>query len=336
MTKDYTDYRKDYSKSITANTTRDYEYRKPAAKALNIYQIIRCLMAEHVVDEHEADKQKIATLEQKLHELERRFHEHVALDTVANEVVRSYADIVKNTLSVMNHGNTSSIYARADEIDVAVLESLTRAQAAGEIRLKLAAEKFHHFSYFYFAEPPALGEIYANRQMLLRPIEWLTYLNNTVDRMKIAYYPCNINVHLEGTQEEFLHNGKHGKVKAHDGFVSYVFANMIENAVKFSRSFDEQHNTVYKDVDIQVRPADKGNLSITAIDQGIGMNDECLSMVFTPGFQYNNKGLRREYEGLGVGLYTSRQILGIIGGNITITSKPGEGTKTELILPLAA
>jgi signal transduction histidine kinase len=54
--------------------------------------------------------------------------------------------------------------------------------------------------------------------------------------------------------------------------------------------------------------------------------------VLTPFGQVDSK-LSRKYEGTGLGLPLSQALVRLHGGDLSIASKPGEGTTVTIILP---
>lgn len=71
--------------------------------------------------------------------------------------------------------------------------------------------------------------------------------------------------------------------------------------------------------------------TLTIADTGIGIRPEDLPRVFEKGFTgYNG---RENQKSTGLGLYLCRRILRKLGGEITLTSRPGQGTIVRLLLP---
>ena len=73
---------------------------------------------------------------------------------------------------------------------------------------------------------------------------------------------------------------------------------------------------------------DAGSVSVTVGDNGAGMSPESLSEIFN--LFVSTKGAR----GTGLGLTVSRKILREHGGDILVTSRPGEGSTFVLTFPL--
>ena len=74
---------------------------------------------------------------------------------------------------------------------------------------------------------------------------------------------------------------------------------------------------------------DGSDVRIVVIDSGGGISPEDLGHVLDPFFS-------TKAEGTGLGLPIARQIAAAHGGSLRIESAPGEGTRVEVRLPLAA
>jgi CheY-like chemotaxis protein len=93
-----------------------------------------------------------------------------------------------------------------------------------------------------------------------------------------------------------------------------VLLNVLSNGVKYNR----QGGTVTIG---GARPAD-GRLRITIADTGQGLTPEEIAGLFTP---FNRLNAKSDVEGTGMGLAITKRLVEIMGGNIGVTSVPGEG-----------
>lgn len=103
-----------------------------------------------------------------------------------------------------------------------------------------------------------------------------------------------------------------------------VINNLIANAVKYSRPGP---------IWIAAR-ADESFVTVTVVDQGIGMSDETQARVFDKFFRSTE--IAKTHSGLGIGLYIAAQIVNDHDGAIQIKSTVGSGTTMSVTLPVAA
>ncbi len=83
---------------------------------------------------------------------------------------------------------------------------------------------------------------------------------------------------------------------------------------------------------IHVTVERRGDLArLTVEDAGVGIPPERLPRLFD---RFDRAGARRDYGGLGLGLYVARAIVARHGGTIHASSRPGEGSTFVVELPL--
>ena len=77
------------------------------------------------------------------------------------------------------------------------------------------------------------------------------------------------------------------------------------------------------------------NVVAAVLDDGVGIDTEAMATLFTRfshGSEHTTRGGRESY---GIGLALVREIAQAHGGDITVTSTPGEGATFALTLPAA-
>lgn len=100
--------------------------------------------------------------------------------------------------------------------------------------------------------------------------------------------------------------------------------NLVSNACKFTRDGE---------VVLDVRESGNNQVEIVVRDTGIGMDAEQQKRVFEPFVQADASTARR-YGGTGLGLAISRRYCELLGGTLTVSSAPGEGSEFIMRLPL--
>ena len=117
-------------------------------------------------------------------------------------------------------------------------------------------------------------------------------------------------------------------LRPHDGVtgcwdefrVEQVIVNLLTNALRYGCG---------QPVEVSVeRSGDMVRIDVR--DQGKGIASSDLERIFEP---YERGARNGEPKGLGLGLYISRQLAISHGGELRVTSKPGEGSVFSLVLP---
>ncbi len=103
----------------------------------------------------------------------------------------------------------------------------------------------------------------------------------------------------------------------------HILQNIISNAVKFTEKGKVEINAV--------EAGDEMLISIT--DTGIGISEGDLPYIFDE-FRQADEGSSRKFGGTGLGLAIAKKFTDLLEGEISVESKPGQGTTFMLRLPL--
>ncbi len=103
-----------------------------------------------------------------------------------------------------------------------------------------------------------------------------------------------------------------------------VLINVLSNAVKFTPEGGS--------VTISAKRETGGGIIIAIKDTGIGMAEEDIEIALTPFGQVDSR-LQRKYEGTGLGLPLSKNLIELHSGTIDIKSNPKVGTTVFLTIP---
>ena len=110
-----------------------------------------------------------------------------------------------------------------------------------------------------------------------------------------------------------------------------ILTNLAGNAVKFSGGRAQTRGRVA--LRVEVAQATPLVLRVHVIDNGIGMTPEAIARVFVP-FAQADAGTTRRFGGTGLGLAITKRLLDLMQGEITVESRPGEGTRFGVTLTL--
>ncbi len=103
-----------------------------------------------------------------------------------------------------------------------------------------------------------------------------------------------------------------------------LLQNLLGNAIKFSDAGS---------VSLGVSRAGGNRLSFCVADTGVGIPAHMLEKIFHP-FQQADVSATRRFGGSGLGLTICREIARLMGGDVSVESTPGTGSRFTLCLPL--
>jgi len=113
------------------------------------------------------------------------------------------------------------------------------------------------------------------------------------------------------------------QVKSDEAMVDQILQNLVSNAVKFTE----------KGLVTVLAHSDAENIHIAVADTGIGILKKDLPYIFQK-FRQVDGTPARQYEGAGLGLAIAYKAAQVLGGDLTVESVLGKGTKFTLTLPI--
>jgi signal transduction histidine kinase len=183
-----------------------------------------------------------------------------------------------------------------------------------------------------------LETVYRNSEELLELIDnvlWMTSLNagdanatlekfdvrdvvtETMKRYEKAIREKGLRLDVKLAESELVLVSDRAKVER-------VFQNVFNNAVKF---------TSEGEIVVKAQPsAHRSSVEIEITDTGVGIEQSKIDSIFEPFHQADNS-MQRSYSGLGIGLTVARRMAELIGGKLSVTSKPGAGTRVNMSFP---
>lgn len=157
-------------------------------------------------------------------------------------------------------------------------------------------------------------------KLLMSTVDLEELASNTQELMRQVAAGKGINLRVEyGEQLPRWVRGDAMRIRQ-------ILFNLIGNAIKFTHQGEVK-------VSINAKPGTHGTVSIVVEDTGEGMDEATLERLFTRFYQADNSFLRKT-GGTGLGLEISRSLARMMGGDITVTSKLGVGSRFELTLNL--
>jgi len=152
-------------------------------------------------------------------------------------------------------------------------------------------------------------------QLKLEPVDMRGLVRRAVDTMGQLAAPGQ-SLLLEGARSEIL-------LVADAARVETILVNLLDNALKYSPGGGG----------VRVKlAAGENHVSVSVIDQGMGIAAEDMPRLFTRFGRLVTVD-NSHIPGTGLGLYLSREIARIHGGDITVTSTLGKGSAFTLRLP---
>jgi two-component system sensor histidine kinase/response regulator len=120
--------------------------------------------------------------------------------------------------------------------------------------------------------------------------------------------------------------------------VRQILVNIIGNAIKYTQ---EEGNIHVKFSQYQPEPDAHGTvkkdtavLDFICEDNGIGMSREFLERIFIPFERVNNTTISK-IEGTGLGMSIVKSLVDRMGGEITVESEEGKGSRFHVVLPMS-
>lgn len=161
-----------------------------------------------------------------------------------------------------------------------------------------------------------LAKANADRQRLEpEPVDLIASAQSIVRQLDNQAERAGVKLKIKSDSEVWAH--------ADARAVRQIWQNLVSNAIKYSN----KGGTVTLDA---VEAGGAAVLSV--IDKGAGMSEDDLRRVTEP---FSQGGNSRGRAGTGLGLAVVRSFAELHGGQLTLLSQPGRGTRAEVTLPLA-
>ncbi len=124
-----------------------------------------------------------------------------------------------------------------------------------------------------------------------------------------------------------------GRMRADATKLKQILFNLLSNAAKFTEEGEVQFGVSRYHDDAGVGGEDR--IRFVVADSGIGIATDSLDSVFV-AFERTETGRDSKYGGTGLGLAICRHYTEMMGGVVSVDSKPGEGSRFTVSLPAQA
>lgn len=156
---------------------------------------------------------------------------------------------------------------------------------------------------------------YKNR---IKPVDFAREVKLTIDNLKFPAEEKGLKIIFDIESENTC-------ILADAESLHLIVNYLFDNAVKYTNSGS---------ITISVKK-DKDNMSahLTIADTGIGIAKEYQEVIFQE-FRQVSEGLSRQYEGTGLGLTLTKKMVELMGGEISLKSKQGDGSAFTVKFPV--
>ena len=150
--------------------------------------------------------------------------------------------------------------------------------------------------------------------------EWCnsqTFFNNISQLHLSSTALLDIELHVN------VHPSVPKKLYCDETRLGQVINNIMGNAIKFTHQGSVTLLVHYHD----------NTLHLDVTDTGIGMDEAALSHLFDR-FTQADASISKKYQGTGLGMAITKELVDLMHGTIELTSTPGEGTTFSVAIPM--
>jgi CheY-like chemotaxis protein len=273
-------------------------------------------------------------------------------------VVSTFTDVTRHVLAEqelrnLNEGLESRVQRRTVELqrarDEAERASLAKSQflsrMSHELRTPLNAMLGFAQLLSFSREPLRDSELEKVRQIEHAGWHLLDLINDVLDlsrieagEMSTSIEPVLVaelvseTVQMLSTQAAqqrvrlIEQHGAHLWARADRKRLKQVLNNLLSNAIKYNQPGGS--------VTLEVSAAEHQQLRVTVTDTGRGMNAQQLANLYQPFVRFEQGN--ELTAGTGIGLVITKRLVELMGGQITVESEPGVGTRFSVSLVASA
>ncbi|MGY8812907.1 MAG: ATP-binding protein [Pseudomonadales bacterium] len=263
-------------------------------------------------------------------------------------IVESRTNELQETNAQLRRSNQDLEYSREEALDMARARSAFLANMSHEIRTPinglLGMIGLTLDSPLNNEQQQQLSIAYDSGKVLVALLNDILDLSKfEAGKLQLERIPFDLSALLEETASLLSQNaGKQdieltcridprlpGMLLGDPTRIRQIVSNLLSNALKFT-----EQGHVALTLGLERGGSTNQHVRISVSDTGIGIADDALESIFSP-FTQADAHISRRFGGTGLGLALCKSLSDAMGGELTVTSTPGQGSSFSVLIPLA-
>tara|TARA_R110000751_G_scaffold2333_4_gene12221 strand:+ start:2034 stop:4382 length:2349 start_codon:yes stop_codon:yes gene_type:complete len=263
-------------------------------------------------------------------------------------IVESRTNELQETNAQLRRSNQDLEYSREEALDMARARSAFLANMSHEIRTPinglLGMIGLTLDSPLNNEQQQQLSIAYDSGKVLVALLNDILDLSKfEAGKLQLERIPFDLSALLEETASLLSQNaGKQdieltcridprlpGMLLGDPTRIRQIVSNLLSNALKFT-----EQGHVALTLGLERGGSTDQHVRISVSDTGIGIADDALESIFSP-FTQADAHISRRFGGTGLGLALCKSLSDAMGGELTVTSTPGQGSSFSVLIPLA-
>jgi two-component system, chemotaxis family, sensor kinase CheA len=246
------------------------------------------------------------------------------LFSICEATIELLRSLTEDFIDFTRFENGRGLPINKEKVDIAEL-----AKSIEDIFKYQAEEKELEFSII--RGPSVPQTVFTDKKRLKQVL--LNLLSNAFKFTQVGKIGIKLNIVKEKNMKRCSTRNILNSTILCEAFKSYQRLTSNESLHE-SECYSEDNDEVgYSRVLVLSSPSSQKFLSIKVIDTGIGMNTEECKSIFVK-FGMGKDAVKLNTNGLGLGLYLSKEIINKLGGDISFTSKKDRGSTFKILLPI--
>lgn len=263
-------------------------------------------------------------------------------------IVESRTNELQETNAQLRRSNQDLEYSREEALDMARARSAFLANMSHEIRTPinglLGMIGLTLDSPLNNEQQQQLSIAYDSGKVLVALLNDILDLSKfEAGKLQLERIPFDLSALLEETASLLSQNaGKQdieltcridprlpGMLLGDPTRIRQIVSNLLSNALKFT-----EQGHVALTLGLERGGSTDQHVRISVSDTGIGIADDALESIFSP-FTQADAHISRRFGGTGLGLALCKSLSDAMGGELTVTSTPEQGSSFSVLIPLA-